>query len=41
MRIAMLLSLQKIVDGVGIDNFTIVIMEALQKGGGLNLTFVF
>ncbi len=37
----MLLFLQKIVDGVGVDNFTIVITEALQKGGGLNLAFVF
>jgi hypothetical protein len=40
-RVPMLLSLQKVVDGIGIDNLTIVIIKALQKGGGLNLAFVF
>jgi hypothetical protein len=36
----MFLSLQRVVDGAGVDNLTIVMMEALQKGG-LNPTFVF
>jgi hypothetical protein len=36
----MLFSLQRVVDGARVDNLTIVIMEALQKGG-LNPTFVF
>jgi len=36
----MFLSLQRVVDGTRVDNLTIVMMEALQKGG-LNPTFVF
>ncbi len=35
-KIPMLNYLQKVVDGVEADNLTIVIMEALQKGGGLS-----
>jgi hypothetical protein len=33
-------SLQKVVDGVGVDNLIIVIMEALQKAKGLSPEFV-
>jgi hypothetical protein len=36
MRVPMLISLQRVIDGVGANNLTIVIMEALQKGGGLS-----
>jgi hypothetical protein len=32
--------LQRIVDGVGINNLTIVIMEALQNDGGLSSVVV-
>ncbi len=32
-KVPMLLSLQKVVDGARVDNLTIVIMEALQNGG--------
>jgi hypothetical protein len=40
MKIPMLIFPQKIVYGTMVDNLTIVIMEALQKCGGLNLKFV-
>ncbi len=36
MKVPMLIYLQKVVDGVGANNLTIVILEALQKGGGLS-----
>jgi hypothetical protein len=36
----MMIFLQQVVDGVGIDNLTIVIMEALHNGGGLSSTIV-
>jgi hypothetical protein len=36
MKVPMLISLQRVVDGVGANNLTIVIMEALQKGRGLS-----
>jgi hypothetical protein len=32
--------LQRVVNGKKVDNLTVVIMEALQKGGGLNPTFI-
>jgi hypothetical protein len=38
-KVPMLNYLQKVVDGVSVDNLTIVIMEALQKGGGLSYAF--
>ncbi len=34
-RVPMLISFQRVVDGVRADNLTIVIMEALQKGRAL------
>jgi hypothetical protein len=36
----MLIFFQRFVYGTRVDNLTIVIMEALQKCGGLNLEFV-
>ncbi len=35
-KISMLIYLQRVVDGTRVNNLTIVIMEALQKGGGLS-----
>jgi hypothetical protein len=35
-KVPMLISLQRVVDGAKVNNLTIVIMEALQKGGGLS-----
>jgi hypothetical protein len=35
-RVPMLISLQRFVDGLGANNVTIVTMEALQKGKGLS-----
>jgi hypothetical protein len=35
-RILRLISFQRVVDGTRVNNLTIVIMEALQKGGGFN-----
>jgi hypothetical protein len=35
-KISMLISLQRVVDGTRVNNLTIVIMEALQKGGRLS-----
>ncbi len=40
-KVPMMFSLQRVVNGSGADNLIFVIMEALQKGEGLNLTFVF
>jgi hypothetical protein len=37
MKVPMLNSFPRVVDGIGVDNLTIVIMEALQKGGGLSM----
>jgi hypothetical protein len=39
-KLPMMISLQIIVYGVGVDNLVVVIMEALQNGEGLNLTIV-
>jgi hypothetical protein len=39
-KVPMLISLQRVVDGVGANNLTNVIMEALQKGGGLSYVFI-
>ncbi len=36
----MLFSFQRVVTGTRVDNLTVMIMEALQKGGSLNPTFV-
>ncbi len=35
-----MISLQKVVDGTRVDNLIIIIMEALQNGGGLNFLTV-
>jgi hypothetical protein len=35
-KILMSISFQRVVDGTRVNNLTIVIMEALQKGGGLS-----
>jgi hypothetical protein len=39
-RVSMLISLQRVVDGIGANNLTIVFMEALQKGRGLSYAFI-
>ncbi len=39
-KIPMLISLQKVVDGIGVVNLIVVIMEALQKAKGLSSKFV-
>jgi hypothetical protein len=36
----MMIFLQKVVDGTRINNLTIIIMEALQNGGGLSFVVV-
>ncbi len=36
-KIPMLIFLQRVVDGTRVDNLTIVIMKALQKGRGLSM----
>jgi hypothetical protein len=35
-KVPMLNFLQRVVDGLEVDNVTIIIIEALQKGGGLS-----
>jgi len=37
----MLIFFQRFVDGAGVDNLTIVIMEPLQKGRGLSYAYMF
>jgi len=39
-RVPMLISFQRVVDGTRVDNLTIIIMEALQKGRGFNYAFI-
>jgi hypothetical protein len=36
----MMIFLQRVVDGTRINNLIIIIMEALQNGGGLSFVFV-
>jgi hypothetical protein len=36
----MMTSFQRVFDGARVDNLIIVIMEAMQKGGGLILAYV-
>jgi hypothetical protein len=40
MKVPIMISFQRVVDGRKVEHFTFVIMEALHNGGGLNLTFV-
>jgi hypothetical protein len=39
-KVPMMISFRRVADGVGANNLTLMIMEALEKGGNLNLTFV-
>jgi hypothetical protein len=40
MKVPIMISFQRVVDGRKVENFILVIMKALHNGGGLSLTFV-
>jgi hypothetical protein len=40
MKVPIMISFQRVVDGRKVENFILMMMKALHNGGGLSLTFV-